>query len=95
MTTSCVKIFRYLEFSFIFILQAVPPYIFNFLYIFFCLRNKPKPSYMLWMLQKKKSLGFVPLSTLTIFFLSHTCRAGWVPLFWKKAQLSDAVLRHL
>lgn len=39
---------------------------------------------MLWMLQKKKSLGFVPLSTLTIFFLSHTCGAGWVLCFGRR-----------
>lgn len=89
-TKSCVNFFRYLEFYFVLILQAVPPYIFNFLYIF--LSQKEAKTFVYAVdVKKKKSLGFIPLSTLTIFFLSHTCGADWVPLFWKQAQLSDAV----
>lgn len=94
MTKSCVKIFRYLEFSFIFILQAVPPYIFNFLYIFFVLEISQN-LHICCGCYKKKITRFCSTKHFDhLLSVSHLW--SWLgPLFWKKAQLSDAVLRHL
>lgn len=77
MTKSCVNFLDILNFYFILILQAVPPYIFNFLYIF-CLRKKPKPSYMLWMLKKKITWFYSTKHFDHLLSVSHVELAGFL-----------------